>query len=130
APGEDDRSRPLGQHLVDGHRVRDDLGVDLRLPHPAGDQLGVLGSEVNNKNTVVVMHAFSVVPHHSVQAQQSVALPKAAASTTEIDELGGQTAPTPNSPTSTAHRCRPDTPPAAPRRWPKPEAPVRRPAST
>ncbi|HLR96302.1 MAG TPA: hypothetical protein VK053_17395 [Jiangellaceae bacterium] len=45
------------------------------------------------------MHAFSVVPHHSVQAQQSDqaqqsgALPKAAASTTEIDELGGQTAP-------------------------------------
>ena len=43
-----------GQHLLDRHVVRDDLGVDLRLTHPAGDQLGVLGPEVDDEDEVVV----------------------------------------------------------------------------
>ncbi len=30
--------------------VRDDLGVDLQLAHPAGDQLGVLGAEVDDED--------------------------------------------------------------------------------
>ena len=50
AAGQDDRGRVLGQHLGDRHRVRHDLGVDLRLAHPAGDQLGVLGSEVHHED--------------------------------------------------------------------------------
>jgi len=30
--------------------VRDDLGVDPRLPNPAGDELGVLGAEVHHQD--------------------------------------------------------------------------------
>ncbi len=54
AAGEHDRRRLAGQHLLDRHGVRDDLGVDLGLAHPAGDQLGVLGSEVDDEDEVVV----------------------------------------------------------------------------
>ena len=52
--GEDDRGGLPGQHLRDRHGVRDDLGVDLGLAHPTGDQLGVLGSEIDDENEVVV----------------------------------------------------------------------------
>ena len=48
--GQDDRLRLPGQHLLDRHRVRHDLGVDLRLAHAAGDQLGVLGAEVDDED--------------------------------------------------------------------------------
>ena len=51
---QDDRGRVPGQHLGDRQVVRDDLGVDLRLAHSAGDELGVLGSEVDDENEVVV----------------------------------------------------------------------------
>ena len=44
------RERPAGQHLLDRHRVRDDLAVHARLPHPAGDQLGVLRAEVDDED--------------------------------------------------------------------------------
>ena len=37
--------------------VRDDLGVDLQLAHPAGDQLGVLGAEVDDEHGVAVLGA-------------------------------------------------------------------------
>ena len=40
----------LAQHLRDRHRVRHDLGVDPGLAHPAGDQLGVLGAEVDDED--------------------------------------------------------------------------------
>jgi hypothetical protein len=30
--------------------MRDDLGIDLSLTHPAGDQLGVLGTEINDED--------------------------------------------------------------------------------
>ena len=51
---EDDRLGLARQHLRDRHRVRHDLGVDPRLAHPAGDQLGVLGAEVDDEDEVVV----------------------------------------------------------------------------
>jgi hypothetical protein len=53
-PGEDDGGRLAGQHLRDRHRVRNDLGVDPGLADAPGDQLGVLGSEVDDENEVVV----------------------------------------------------------------------------
>ena len=49
-----------GQHLRDRHGVRHDLGVDLRLAHPPGDQLGVLGTEVDDQDQVVLRHAASL----------------------------------------------------------------------
>ena len=42
-----------GEHLLDRHGVRHDLGVDPRLAHPAGDELGVLGAEVDDEDQVV-----------------------------------------------------------------------------
>ena len=60
AAGQDDRLRLAGQHLGDRHRVRHDLGVDPRLAHPAGDQLGVLGPEVDDEDQVVVGHAVDL----------------------------------------------------------------------
>src|SRR3546814_6323328 len=51
---QDDRLRPHREHLVDGHRVRDDLGVDPRLPHTTGDQLGVLRPEVDHQDQIVL----------------------------------------------------------------------------
>ena len=36
-----------------GSRVRHDLGVDVRLAHPAGDQLGVLGAVVDDEHRPV-----------------------------------------------------------------------------
>ena len=64
-----DRRRPtrqhdrLGlprQHLGHRHGVRHDLGVDLRLTHPPGDQLGVLGTEVDYQDQVVLRHTRSL----------------------------------------------------------------------
>ena len=48
--GQDDRRRVLRQHLGHRHRVRHDLGVDPRLTDPPGDELGVLGAEVDNEH--------------------------------------------------------------------------------
>ena len=48
-----DRRRVAGEHLGHRHRVRHDLGVDAGLPHPAGDQLGVLGTEVDDQDRTV-----------------------------------------------------------------------------
>ena len=53
AAGQDDRLRVPRQHLLDRHRVRDDLGVDPRLADPAGDELGVLRAEVDDEDQVV-----------------------------------------------------------------------------
>ena len=57
-----------GQHLRDRHGVRHDLGVDLGLPHPAGDQLGVLGAEVDDENRPGSCHATTLTapPDRSV----------------------------------------------------------------
>ena len=44
------RDRAPGQHLRHRHRVGDDLAVDARLAHPAGDQLGVLRAEVDDED--------------------------------------------------------------------------------
>ena len=40
--------------LSGGDAVRDDLGVHVQLADPAGDQLGVLGPEVDDEHRVVV----------------------------------------------------------------------------
>ncbi len=52
--GEDDRLRLAGEHLLDRHVVRHDLGVDPGLAHTARDQLGVLGAEVDDQDQVMV----------------------------------------------------------------------------
>ncbi len=48
-----------GQHLGHRHRVRDDLGVDVCLPHPAGDQLRVLRPVVDDEDEIG-LHAGDV----------------------------------------------------------------------
>ena len=50
AAGEDQRGGLAGERLGDGRVLRHDLGVDLRLPHPAGDQLGVLRPVVDDED--------------------------------------------------------------------------------
>ncbi len=45
--------------------MRDDLGIDVAFPHPAGDQLGVLSAEVDDQNDLLgmgdgVAHASTV----------------------------------------------------------------------
>ena len=40
----------LARDLLGGDRVRHDLAVDARLAHPAGDQLRVLGAEVDDEH--------------------------------------------------------------------------------
>ena len=51
-----------GDDLLDGRRVRHDLGVDLRLAHSPGDQLRVLGPEVDHDDQIVLGLAHSPVP--------------------------------------------------------------------
>ena len=48
--GQHDRRRLAGQHLLDRHVGRDDLGVDAGLADPPGDQLRVLGAEVDDED--------------------------------------------------------------------------------
>ena len=50
AAGEDDGRRPLVQHGGGIHGVGHDLGVDAGLAHTAGDELGVLGTEVHHED--------------------------------------------------------------------------------
>src|SRR5690606_8497364 len=50
--GEDQADRAATTHLLCGYVTADDLGVDVGLPHPASDQLGVLGPEVDDENGV------------------------------------------------------------------------------
>ena len=50
ASRQDDRRRLAVGDLVGGDPMRDDLGVHLQLAHPTGDQLGVLGAEVDDEN--------------------------------------------------------------------------------
>ncbi len=45
-----DRRRCTFGDLGGGDPVRDDLGVHLQFAHPAGDQLGVLGAEVDDED--------------------------------------------------------------------------------
>ncbi len=48
--GEHDRLRVLRLDLLDTGGVRDDLGIHPRLPHPPGDELRVLRSEVDHEH--------------------------------------------------------------------------------
>ena len=53
AAAEDRRPAGLrGRDLGRGDRVGHDLAVDVRLAHPPGDQLGVLGAEVDDEDRV------------------------------------------------------------------------------
>ncbi len=57
AAGQDDRLRLAGEQLGDRQRARDDLGVDVRLAHPAGDQLRVLRPVVDDEDEIGVHSA-------------------------------------------------------------------------
>src|SRR6185503_12683316 len=50
----DHRGRLPGRDLGDRRIGRHDLGVDVRLPHPAGDQLRVLRPEIDYQHGVRV----------------------------------------------------------------------------
>jgi hypothetical protein len=62
--GQDDRLRVLGQHLAHRHRRRHDLRVDVALTHAAGDELGVLRTEVNDQNGVKPTRSGHTNPFH------------------------------------------------------------------
>ena len=47
ATGQDDGLRVLGEHLVGRHGMRYKLRIDIRFAYAAGDELCVLGSEIN-----------------------------------------------------------------------------------
>ena len=53
-PREDQRRRPARGQLGGGDRVGHDLAVDVRLADPAGDELGVLGAEVDDEDGPVL----------------------------------------------------------------------------
>ena len=53
AASQNNRLRILGQDLVDRHGMRDQLGVHACFAHAAGDELGVLGAEVDDKHRTV-----------------------------------------------------------------------------
>ena len=61
ATREDDPLRPPGEHLVQGHRARNDLRVHVRLAHAPGDQLRVLRPEVDDEDGVE-LGSFHVAP--------------------------------------------------------------------
>ncbi|EIT87961.1 cytosine deaminase [Parascardovia denticolens IPLA 20019] len=48
AAGQDDGLGVFGQHVVDGHGMRHQLRIDVGLTHPTGDELGVLGAEIDH----------------------------------------------------------------------------------
>jgi hypothetical protein len=50
ATGQDQRRRFAGPHLLGRDPVGHDLRVHLQLPHPAGDELGVLSTEVDDQD--------------------------------------------------------------------------------
>jgi hypothetical protein len=54
ASAQHDSGRVEGGDLSRRDRVRHDLGIDVGLTHPAGDQLGVLGAEVDDEYRPVV----------------------------------------------------------------------------
>ena len=54
AARQDDRRRRTLLHLGGGDAVRNDLGVHLQLADAPGDQLGVLGAEVDDQHGVAV----------------------------------------------------------------------------
>ena len=54
AAGEHQRGRVFLAHLSGGDGGRDDLGVNASLAHAAGDELRVLGAEVDDKNGAIL----------------------------------------------------------------------------
>ena len=60
AAGQDDRCRVFGGHLGGVQAVRDDLGVDAQLAHPARDQLRVLGAEIDDEDGLAVLGSDQV----------------------------------------------------------------------
>ena len=50
AAGEDEADRVVGSDLLRADVTGDDLGADMALTHPPGDQLCVLGSKVQNQH--------------------------------------------------------------------------------
>jgi hypothetical protein len=55
AAGQDQRGRLAGGDVGGRRAVRDDLGVHVQLAHAPGDQLGVLGAEVDHQHGVLVL---------------------------------------------------------------------------
>src|SRR5438874_2268572 len=49
---EDDADGPPGPDLLGRDRVRHDLRIHVRVTHPPGDELGVLGTEVDDQDGV------------------------------------------------------------------------------
>ena len=57
AAGQHDRCGLLGEHLRHAHGVGHDLGVDVRLADSTGDELGVLGAEVDDEHGLRCGHS-------------------------------------------------------------------------
>ena len=54
APGEDDPRRVRRTDLFEGRMVGGNFAVYRQLPHSAGDQLGILRTEIENENILTV----------------------------------------------------------------------------
>ena len=83
-PGIDVRGRPgkndaLGlvlENLLKRHVIRIDLGEDLRLAHPARDQLGVLRPEIKNDDGLIHIPLILSFPHaFSGNPDEKITLP-------------------------------------------------------
>src|SRR5690606_17953734 len=57
ASAQDDGRRLALRELCRGDGVRHDLGVDARLTHASGDELRVLGAEVDDEDRAALGHA-------------------------------------------------------------------------
>jgi len=56
-PRKDDALRTVSQDSLQGGVAGEDLAIDLALPHLAGDQLAILGAEVQHQDTLFGMRA-------------------------------------------------------------------------
>ena len=52
APQRDDPLGRQGSDLIEREMVRMNLTINLTFPHPSGNQLGVLGTKIENQNLV------------------------------------------------------------------------------
>ena len=65
AAGEDERFGVLREDFARAHRVRDDLGVNVRFADPARDELRVLRTKIDDEDRIL-LGAELVVVHHAL----------------------------------------------------------------
>ncbi len=69
ATGQDDAARCKGVDVLGTHVPGVDLAVNTDLTHPAGDELGVLGAEVQNQDAV----RMDILQGHGISSEKNKA---------------------------------------------------------